>query len=279
MTLRWEPGRPAGAMVRDVTAITFDFGNTLVPVGRDGLRAVVERTIRAISDRSGPFDPEAFGAAWTEERERQFAEDVPRMREVDLGIRIVRVLARMRGGAQPRPGDPWDDGAAAQLSDPAEVNSAVEAYSLAFVETIPAPPEVEQLLARLARRYRLAIVSNWPWAATIDRFAAAAGWAPHLQAILVSQRVGAIKPDGTIFRAAEAALGISGPAILHVGDDWTADVVGAKRAGWRAVYVRARPPDSPLPGSFPSGHVGEVKADLEIGSLLELEAHLAAGHG
>ena len=63
------------------------------------------------------------------------------------------------------------------------------------------------LLARLAPRYRLAILSNWPLAVTIDRYAEAAGWAPYLRAIVVSQRVGAIKPHPAIFAAALEALG------------------------------------------------------------------------
>ncbi len=86
--------------------------------------------------------------------------------------------------------------------------------------------------------YRLAILSNWPLAATIDRYVEAAGWAPHLAAVVVSQRVGTIKPHPAIFAAARTALGDPEPAaILHVGDDWAADVVGAKRAGWRAAYL------------------------------------------
>ena len=54
-------------------AVTFDFGNTLVPVGRDDLRRVVELTVVELAATSGPFDREAFLAAWAEERERQFA--------------------------------------------------------------------------------------------------------------------------------------------------------------------------------------------------------------
>jgi FMN phosphatase YigB (HAD superfamily) len=118
----------------------------------------------------------------------------------------------------------------------------------------------------------LAVLSNWPLASTIDAFVDAAGWRPFLRAVVVSQRVGSIKPDPRIFRAAERALGISGTAILHVGDDWAADVVGAKRAGWRAAYFRDRQAGSPLPASRPDK---SVMPDLEIESLEALEAALA----
>ena len=63
------------------------------------------------------------------------------------------------------------------------------------------------MLATLAGHATLAILSNWPLAATIDRYAEAAGWLPYLRAIVVSQRVGTIKPHPAIFAEARRLLG------------------------------------------------------------------------
>jgi len=195
------------------------------------------------------------------------------MREVDLAQRTVRVLAQMRGIAAPGRAARWDDDAAARLSTPEEVEAALADYSRAFLELIRAPAVVGPLLERLAPRYVLGICSNWPLAAMIDRFVENAGWLPHLRTIVVSQRVGSIKPDPRMFAAAETALGTASDAILHVGDDWIADVVGAKRAGWRAAYLPGRAADSPLPRSEPDG---TVVPDLVLERLIDLEAALAA---
>ena len=249
-------------------AITLDFGNTLVPVPDGALRAVVEATAEAIATL-GPFDPATVHDAWTEERARQFREEVPLFREVDLDQRLARILARLRGMPVPAPDVRWDDAAVALLSDDAERAWAVDVYSRGFVERLPPAPVAGALLARLAATYDLAILSNWPLAATIDRYVEAAGWTPHLRAVVVSQRVGTIKPHPAIFEAARAALGDPPPeAILHVGDDWAADVAGAKAAGWRAAYLRDRPHDSPLPGSERDD---SVVADLELDRLGDLE--------
>lgn len=251
-----------------IRAITFDFGNTLVPVDRAGLRRVVEATAQAVEKRLGPFPPVAFLSIWAEERERQFREEVPQFREVDLADRFVRVLARLRGMAPPSPQERWNQAAAATRSEPAEIEWAVGAYSDAFVRGIPFDPAIERILASLARQATLAILSNWPLAATVDRYAEAAGWLPHLRAIVISQRVGTIKPHPAIFAEARRLLGDPEPdAILHVGDDWAADVVGAVRAGWRAAYVANRPKDSPLPASERDK---SVAPDLEIASVADL---------
>ncbi len=257
-----------------IRAVTLDFGNTLVPVSAAGLRGVVEQTAEGIASRLGPFAVDDVRLAWAEERDRQFREEIPQFREVDLAQRIVRILARLRGMAPPPRDRHWDDDAAAGLTSAAEVAWAVDVYSRAFVTSLVPDPAVGPLLRRLAASYQVAILSNWPLALTIDRYVEAAGWAPHLSAVIVSQRVGAIKPHPAIFAAARDALGGPRPGeIIHVGDDWAADVVGAKRAGWLAAWVRSRPEDSPLPAS---DRDNAVEPDLEIHALDGLEGALLA---
>jgi HAD superfamily hydrolase (TIGR01509 family) len=255
-----------------IRAITFDFGNTLVRVDRAGLRRVVEATARAAADRSGPFGEDAFLEVWAEERERQFREEVPAFREVDIAERLVRVLARLRGMEPPAEDRRWDQAAAGAFVDDAEVADLVDAYSAAFVAAMPMAPGVASLLTRLAADRPLAILSNWPLAATIDRYVDVAGWSDSLAGVVVSQRVGTIKPHPRIFEVARAALGEPDPtSILHVGDDWAADVVGAARVGWRTAWLHGRPADSPLPDSEPDG---ELQPDLELHALAELETAL-----
>lgn len=262
-----------------VAAITIDFGNTLVRVDRPGLRDVIEVTGDTLVAAGVAPDREGFLAAWTEERERQFREEVPLLREVDIAQRAVRVIARLRGMPPPPADVAWDDAAAAARVTPAEVDAVVEAYSAAFVDRMEPVADAMDTLRRLSDRgFALAILSNWPLALTIDRFAEAQGWLPYLRSIVVSQRVGTIKPHPAIFRAAAEALGLGegdGPSILHVGDDWAADIVGAHRAGWRTAHLRGRQDDTPLPTSEPGDDLltdASVEPDLVIDELAELDA-------
>jgi FMN phosphatase YigB (HAD superfamily) len=262
-------------MIDGLEAITFDFGNTLVPFPPGPMAMVVDVTAVTMSELSGRPAEEVV-RVWNEERLRQFAEDVPNGREADMDLRVVRVLARLRG-CQPPPGSArWDDVSIAPYSSPREIEVILNAYADAFVRTTPVPPGIGPMLERLAGSYRLAILSNWPLALAIDRFVESAGWRSHLAAVIVSQRVGVVKPRAAIFQAAARDVGVaSGPAILHVGDDRGADVVGAKALGWRAALVRIKPEDSSLPVAPPV----DVVPDLEIDTVLDLEAAIGLRPG
>ena len=145
-------------------------------------------------------------------------------------------------------------------------------YSREFVARVAVPDRVGAMLERLAGRYRLAVLSNWPLAATIDRYVEAAGWS---SVAARDRRLGARRHDQAASRRSSAAaadqLDVPPEAILHVGDDWAADIVGAKTAGWRAAYLRAPRGASPLPESEPDDR---VTADLELDDLIDLERAL-----
>jgi FMN phosphatase YigB (HAD superfamily) len=257
-------------MIVGLEAITFDFGNTLVPFPEGPMAMVLEAAAIGMSELTGRPVVEVV-KVWGEERLRQFAEDVPEGREADMGVRVVRVVARLRG-CEPPPGSVrWDDVSIAPYSMPRELEVILNAYADAFVRITPVPVGIGPMLERLAGSYRLAILSNWPLALAIDRFVESAGWRSHLAAVVVSQRVGAVKPRAAIFQAAARELGVaSGPAILHVGDDPGADVVGAQALGWRTALVRIKPEHSPLP----MAPAVAVVPDMQLDTVLDLEAAL-----
>jgi FMN phosphatase YigB (HAD superfamily) len=252
-------------------AITFDFGNTLVAFPAAPMADVVLLTAEYASVSAG-WSPNEFVRVWGEERLRQFAEEVPEGREADMDVRVRRVLARLRGRTPPPPPAHWNDAELLAASDPREVDGILSAYADAFVRTTPVPPGVEQMLERLAGSYKLGVISNWPLTLAVERFVDSAGWTRHLSAIVISHRVGVIKPRPEIFLTAAAELGVaSGPGILHVGDDLGADVVGAQGVGWKTAWIRLRPEDSGLPTAPPAP---DARPDLTIDKVLDLESAL-----
>jgi len=121
-----------------------------------------------------------------------------------------------------------------------------------------------RVLAGLARRHRLGVVSNFY--GNLGAVCAAAGLAPVLGVITDSTVVGWSKPDPRIFRHALDALGVSPEETAFVGDSRPRDMEGARALAMPHVWlVDADAP--PAPPCCPG--------DPVIRSLDELEGVLA----
>jgi putative hydrolase of the HAD superfamily len=88
-----------------------------------------------------------------------------------------------------------------------------------------------------ARGYELGLVTN---RINVDRFHELmdqmALWT-HFDLVLASGEIGVSKPDPGIFDAALARLGATAAEALYVGDNYWADVVGARRVGVTPVLL------------------------------------------
>ncbi len=62
------------------------------------------------------------------------------------------------------------------------------------------------------------------------------GWADEFSAVIDSGRVGVDKPDPQIFALTLDALGADAATTVHIGDSRSADIDGARAAGWRAIW-------------------------------------------
>ena len=82
-----------------------------------------------------------------------------------------------------------------------------------------------------------------------------------VRAAIVSEEVGAAKPDRRIFERALGEIGATAASTLFVGDNPDADILGAKPLGMSTAWVhcgRAWPYDDQLPDHI-IGHVSEVR--------------------
>lgn len=138
-----------------------------------------------------------------------------------------------------------------------------ERLTSAFVaDTRAAWDRNRPLLGRLARRFRLGVVSNSY--GNMPALLAEAALAPF-EVVLDSALVGLAKPDPALYELAAARLALPPGAILHVGDSWERDVVPAHAVGMRTAWL-ARP-DATTPAE-PSGV-------WRLSSLLDLEVLVA----
>lgn len=98
----------------------------------------------------------------------------------------------------------------------------------------PEPGMVELVRELAASGAAVGIISNSEGrlAELVDEL----GWADLFRVIADSGRLDVEKPDVRIFEWAAARLEVRASALVHVGDSWEADIVGALTAGARAVW-------------------------------------------
>lgn len=58
--------------------------------------------------------------------------------------------------------------------------------------------------------------------------------------IFISSEVGFSKPDVNIFRLAEEFMSLDRENTYYIGDSYKNDVVGAKKAGWKSIWINHR---------------------------------------
>lgn len=223
----------------DFEALSFDCYGTLID-WEAGIAAVLRRWA------------EANGCTLTDEQLLTAYSVHEAQAEVDHPTDLYpRILARSMRSLGSELGIPVSD-------------EEAEAFG-ASVPDWPAFPDSHDALARLARRYKLIILSN------VDRTSFAGSnrrLGVTFTSVLTAQDIGSYKPSPRNFEAlaAECArLGIAEGKLLHVAQSLFHDHVPAKAAGLPTVWINRRHA-KPGWGATPVPHA-PVTPDWTFGSM------------
>jgi len=137
----------------------------------------------------------------------------------------------------------------------------LEAHRRELSRAAEFPSHHRTLLRSLARRYRLAVVSNFDYTPTALGILETAGVAELFDTIVVSDAFGWRKPARAIFDEALRRLGTPAADALFVGDRPDIDVAGAQAAGMHAVWLnpdRAALPPGLAPPEYEIRDLGEL---------------------
>jgi HAD superfamily hydrolase (TIGR01509 family) len=229
-----------------VRAVVLDYGNTLIEFSQHQIAYSTGALATFLRHHLGPFDRAAL---FELEEAHRIAPYLNGYRESDLGDLSVALVRELYGRA-PTPG---------------ELDALLQLRIDAFVASIEVEPEVLALLGRLSERVALGLLSNYPSGVAIRRSLEKTGILPHLRAVVVSGDLGYVKPHPVTFETVLSELGVSAEEAVHVGDNWLADVQGAKRCGIRCAHMRRWLPPEEFEAD-PSDH----KPDWVISSLDDL---------
>jgi 2-haloacid dehalogenase len=138
-------------------------------------------------------------------------------------------------------------------------------------------PGAEELCACLAAKYRLAIVTNGIAKVQRPRFEASP-IRRHFEAIVISEEVGAAKPQPAIFARACEAMGVFDKSkVLMIGDSLSSDIAGGAAFGvdtcWLNWGAPAPASGGPAIGGAPPAFGGAAPTYI-VRDLAELRALL-----
>lgn len=146
--------------------------------------------------------------------------------------------------------------------EPAEAAASAREMAARHMDTLAravvCPPDRVALLAALAKRHRLALLSNFDSGATARRVLDEAGLSPLLEVVVISEEEGLRKPSRELFDRTCARLALAPSECLYVGDTLVEDIEGSTAAGLSAVWIRsasvragqAEDPESPALGTL-----------------------------
>jgi putative hydrolase of the HAD superfamily len=243
------------------TAVLFDLFDTLVLFDRERLPEVsingkTRRTTAGhLHQAFQPFAPgltlESFVDAllWSwEEAERLRGES---HREVTAPERFGMMFGRLGLGDGRVP--------------PEALEMLLSTHMRELSKAAVFPGHHADLLRRLRKRHRLAVVSNFDYTPTARHILEREGVADLFETVVVSDEVGWRKPKPVIFELALRRLGINAKQALFVGDRADMDVVGAQGVGMPVAWINRD--GSPLPEDLRA-------PEFEIRDLAELEGIL-----
>jgi putative hydrolase of the HAD superfamily len=226
-------------------AVTFDFGQTLAELDHDFLQRRAHgfgAELDPVASRAGTISAwHAYGAAKALGHARAWQAMMLEILRAG-GVRKIRAQAA----------DPEYAEKIAQLLWDAQPTHNLWRKPIAGMF---------ELVAELrARRVPVGIISNSE--GHLAELVEELGHRALFDVVIDSGKVGVDKPNPRIFQLAAEALGVSLAQIVHVGDAWEADVLGARAAGAQAVWY-APTDERALPeGVVACRNAGELREAL-----------------
>lgn len=203
-----------------VAAVLFDIDDTLVDFTAAARLALSDAVHQYLG--AHPTD-DAVATAWHEINEAQYDRYLSGELDFD-GMRMARMGAFLSAL-----GHPEVDDEVHRLVESAR-NSRIFDHYRAFDDVQPA------LASLVDAGVRIGVISNSDGDYQ-RRKLATVGLSGVFAAEVYSGDLGIAKPARQIFLAAAAALAVDPARCAYVGDRWQADVLGARGAGMRAVWI------------------------------------------
>jgi putative hydrolase of the HAD superfamily len=120
------------------------------------------------------------------------------------------------------------------------VTEATNAFCEVFMEYVSIDKNAKDTLKKLHGKYKLGIVSNFAIPECVDELLEKHDLNKLFDVVVVSAAVNKRKPSPEIFQKALDKIGVTAENTVFVGDTADADIIGAKAAGMKTIFIERR---------------------------------------
>jgi putative hydrolase of the HAD superfamily len=209
-----------------IKAVLFDMFDTLMLIEKNHAfySPSLKRAHKFLVNNGVNVQFPAFRDAYIKARDALYAEADPKLEEPHFNCRITNALENL----------------GYRNVENKVVAGTTNEFCEEFMKYVRIDDNTKNTLEKLHARYKLGIVSNFAIPECVDKLLEKHGIDKLFDAVVVSGAVNKRKPSPEIFQKALQKLGVSAKETVFVGDTVDADVMGAKAAGMKSIFIERR---------------------------------------
>ena len=234
--------------INRLKAVVFDYGNTIIEFGPKQVSRLNDELYSVLVEMYGDCDFQRL----TDVRKSQIIAPYANDSYIENNRReICCELIKSLYDIEPSEND---------------ISTILRVKQLSFLDAAVVSPSLFPLFEKLQSNYKLGFISNFPCSSSIRESLLQNGIIQFFDSVVVSAEVGVVKPHPVIFEKSLEELNLSAEECVYIGDNWLADIQGAKRMGMKAIHTTqyvSYEGFEPYPGDY--------QPDAVISDLIELE--------
>ncbi|WP_287584048.1 HAD family hydrolase [Candidatus Borrarchaeum sp.] len=229
-------------------SLTFDFFNTLIePVDKN----VSKRALKAVYDVGvkygltigfDEFISKAL-AQWQKVLRKRIEEGTETLYDSHL-LEVFKDVEMQSSKAR------------------AVIKESTSAYFKILTANVQLVEDTHEVIETLSETYRIGLISNFTYPPFIYSQLETHNLSDFFETVTISGDHGFSKPFPMIFTHAVHSMNMKPHNVIHIGDSLECDVIGAKKAGLKAIWFKRNDDEQQ--------NEGEYRPDLTIHQLSEL---------
>jgi putative hydrolase of the HAD superfamily len=210
-----------------IQAVLFDMFDTLMLIEKNHAfySPSLKKAHQVLVNNGVNVKYTVFRDAYIKARDALYVEANERLEEPHFNLRIAQALQRL--------GYSFDFNSKV-------VAGATNAFCEGFMKYVRMDENAKSALEKLHEKYKLGIVSNFAIPECVDKLLEKHGLNKLFDVVVVSATVNKRKPSPEIFHKALEKLGVTAENSVFVGDTADADILGAKAAGMKTIFIERR---------------------------------------